>query len=50
MWSLLPFMGMDGERMMSDKLRWSEMMTSALLLLILSVIIAIEEGTGATSA
>ena len=49
-WSLLPFMGMDGERMMSDKLRWAEMMTSALLLLTLSVIIAIKEGTGATSA
>jgi hypothetical protein len=36
--------------MMSDRLRWAEMVTSALLLLILSVIIAIEEGTGATSA
>jgi hypothetical protein len=46
-WSLLPFMEMDGERMMSDKLRWAEMMTSAVLLLILSVTIAIKTGTGA---
>jgi hypothetical protein len=46
-WSLLPFMGMDGERMMSDKLRWAEMMTSALMLLILSVMIATKTGTGA---
>jgi hypothetical protein len=50
MWSLLPFMGMDGERMMSDKRGWAEMMTSAVALLILSVFIAIKEGTGATSA
>jgi len=49
-WSLLPFMGMDGERMMHDKLRWAEMMALAVLLLILSVKIAIKAGTGGVSA
>jgi hypothetical protein len=50
MWSLLPFMEMDGERMMHDKLRWAEMMALAVLLLIMSVIIAIKTGTGDVSA
>ncbi len=49
-WSLLPFMGMDGERMMSDKFKWAIMMTSAILLLTLSVMMSIKMGAGAVSA
>lgn len=50
MWSLLPFMDMDGERMMSNKPKWAGMMALAVLLLILSIKVAIDVGTGATSA
>lgn len=45
-WSLLPIMEMDGEKMMSNKFRWASMMTLAISMLILSVVIAIKAGTG----